>query len=162
MTSYAEFAASAPVGIIELRCLEITHPLITAPLRLVHDYQDWTVTLETSEVVTFKAAQFRTAPPKIGDNGQIERTLQIDNTDGSIMSELLPIASSLTPITCVFRIYLSDDLSAPQFVAPEVTTIRTISLQGGTLTANTQTDDVINRKFPRRIYTADNTPGLNR
>lgn len=162
MTDYNRFLASAPAGIIELRCLEISHPLFAAPLRLVHDYQDWTVTLETSETVTFKAAQFRTTPPTITDNGQIERGLQIDNTTGDVVNLLLPVVASTTPVTCTFRTYLSDDVTAPVFDTPEVTNLHNIQLSKGTLTASAQSSDVINRRFPRRIYTRVNTPGLNR
>lgn len=162
MTTYKEFAASAPVGVIELRCLEISHPLITTPLRIVHDYQDWEVTLETSEVVTFMAGQFRTKPPSISDNGQIERGLQIDSVTGEIIGILLPIVTSEIPVTCTFRIYLSDDLSAPQFDPPEITNLRNIQINKGVLSATAQSADVINKRFPTRIYTRVNTPGLNR
>lgn len=162
MTSYNEFAASAPVGIIELRCLEISHPLFDAPLRLVHDYQDWTVTLETGDTAVFRAAQFRTTPPKISDNGQIERGLQIDNTSGEVVNVLLPVVTSDTPVVCTFRTYLSDDVSAPQFDPPEITNLRNIQIDKTTLSATAQSSDVVNRKFPRRLYTRVNTPGLNR
>ena len=82
--------------------------------------------------------------------------------DGDLVNEVLAIATSQEPLVCVFRVYLSDDLSTPQFNPPERTVLRNISISKGTLTATAQSSDVINRKFPRRVYTVDNTPGLKR
>lgn len=162
--SYNRFAASAPLGVIELRCLEISHPdpAFGEPLRLVHDFRDWEVTLENNTEVTFTAAQFRTTPPAIDESGRITRSLKIDNVDGAIFNALKTVADSLDPVTCTMRIYLSNDISAPQFLPPERTILRGITLSGGTLSAEALSIDVVNKRFPTRMYTTDNTPGLRR
>src|SRR3546814_2378239 len=54
--------------------MELNHSSFDEPFRVVCDWQDWTVTLETDEEATFKAGQFRTARPKQDDSGRIERS----------------------------------------------------------------------------------------
>src|SRR3546814_2383892 len=94
-------------------------------------WQDWTVTLETDEEATFKAGQFRTARPKQDDSGRIERPLRIDAADPSIVRKLLALTAMQETVQCTFRIYLSDDLTAP-VLAPEITSLGGFSYAGTT------------------------------
>lgn len=162
-TTYPEHLASAPLGVLEYRCLEIAHPLFDAPLLIyTPGHDDLTVTLETGAVATFKACPFRTAPPARDDSGRISRGLQIDASDGSLMRALLPAAQSLDPITATLRVYLSDDLSAPQFDPPEVLSLTNISIDKKQISAQAENEDIINKRFPTALYTTENTPGLKR
>ncbi|HEY9544769.1 MAG TPA: DUF1833 family protein [Solimonas sp.] len=161
MTNHPRYAASAPTGIIELRCMELNHSSFDEPFRVVCDWQDWTVTLETDEEATFKAGQFRTARPKQDDSGRIERPLRIDAADPSIVRKLLALTAMQETVQCTFRIYLSDDLTAP-VLAPEITSLGGFSYAGTTLTASARSPDLVNRKFGRKLYTTANTPGLYR
>src|SRR3546814_19508253 len=98
--------------------MELNHSSFDEPFRVVCDWQDWTVTLETDEEATFKAGQFRTARPKQDDSGRIERPLRIAAADPSIVRKLLALTAMQETVQCTFRIYLSEDLTAP-VLAPE-------------------------------------------
>lgn len=159
----ANFNASAPVGVYEITCLEITHETFDAPLRIYHPgYDPLTVTTEAMESQTYQACAFDTTPPSSDDSGRISRSLTIDGVDGSLIKALVPASQSEEPITATVRTYLSNDLTAPQFLRPEVLTLTNISVSKTTITATAENEDVINRRFPRVIYTTDNTPGLKR
>src|SRR3546814_8561221 len=93
MTNHPRYAASAPTGIIELRCMELNHSSFYEPFRVVCYWQDWTVTLETAEEATFKAGQFRTARPTQGDSGRIERPWRIDAGAPSLGRKLLALTA---------------------------------------------------------------------
>lgn len=161
--SYAEYAASAPVGVLELHCLELSHPDWPTPLRLVRDYQDWTVTLEDGVTeATFSAAAFDTGRPSVDDSGVISRSLRIDAVGGAVLPALLAVAASDEPVQCTFRVYLSNDLSAPQFDPPEVTDIRGVQINAREVVATATTEDLANTPWPNRRTTTDNTPGLRR
>lgn len=157
------FYASAPVGVIELRLLEIAHSTFAAPLRLyTPGYDDLTVTLENSSTATFKACAFRTTRPAADDSGRVSRSLQIDGVDGSINADLMKAVQSDVPIVCTVRVYLSTDLSAPQFNPPEVLSLSGITISKTQISATAENEDVLNKRFPNSIYTTDNTPGLKR
>lgn len=161
--SYAEYAASAPVGVLELRCLEISHAEFEAPLRIyTPGYEDLAVTLETGATAVFKPVAFRTSMPTPDESGRISRSLEIDAVDGSLRRVLLAASQSDAPILASFRIYLSSDLSGPQFDPPEVLSLSRISLSKRRISARAENEDVINRRFPAAIYTTQNTPGLRR
>jgi hypothetical protein len=162
-TQFAEFAAgNTSAEIIELRCLELNHPSFDAPIRLVQDYQPRTVKLETGEIVEFMAGNFKTTPPSKDDNGRIERRLEIDNIGNVFFKPIFNLRDSSIPIACIFRSYLSDDLTAPLFVPPEKTTLSEISLTKTLLSARASSADVVNKPFPSKRYTTENTPGLKR
>lgn len=161
--SIAEHRASAPVGWLEYRCLEIDHPTFDAPLRIyTPGHDDLVVTLEDSSSATFKPVAFLTTPPASDDSGRISRGLQIDGVDGALMRALLPASQSDDPITATMRIYLSTDLTGPQFDPPEVLSLTSIGINKTQVSAQAENEDVINKKFPNAIYTTDNTPGLRR
>src|SRR3546814_9415637 len=113
MTNHPRYAASAPTGIIELRCMELNHSSFDAPFRVVCDWQDWTVTLETDAEATFKAGPFRTARPQQDDSGRLARTLRIEAADTSIVRTLLALTAMQETVHSTFRSYPSDDLTAP-------------------------------------------------
>src|SRR3546814_11559060 len=108
MTNHPRYAASAPTGIIELRCMELNHSSFDEPFRVVCDWQDWTVTLETDEEATFKAGQFRTARPKQDDSGRTDRTWRIDAADPSFVRKLLALTATRETDRFLSRLYLSD------------------------------------------------------
>ena len=163
MTDIAQYRASAPVGVLEYRCLEIDHPTFDAPLRIyTPGYEPLLVTLEGGGAATFTPVAFRTSPPASDDSGRISRGLQIDGVDGSLMRALLPASQSDDPITATMRIYLSTNLSRPQFDPPEVLSLTNININKLQVSAQAENEDVINKRFPSAIHTTDNTPGLRR
>jgi hypothetical protein len=162
----AEAYASAPPTVVVLHTLELWHPTWAAAIRLVQDFANLTATLEddapvnAGEAVLFTGCPFRFALPQVGE-GRQELSIQIDNV-AQLLMPLLEAAdlTSTDAIKATYRPYLSTDTSAPH-MAP-VLTLDVVRVSADTMqvTCVCAHADFLNRRFPRRIYTVEEFPGI--
>ena len=160
MTESAQFYASAPAGIAHISTLEITHSSFRA-IRTCSGFVDQAATLETGEVVTFKASALDVSLPARDATGQQNLQFAIENVTGQAQNAILAVIDSddPEPVTVIYRMYLSSDLSEPAepplrmvLVAPE--------FKGATMQVVCSYLDIINMAWPRDRYTTDFAPGL--
>jgi hypothetical protein len=146
--------------------MELWHPSWAAAIRLVADFADLTATLEddapvdTGAAVLFTACPFRFTLPQVGE-GRQELQIQIDNV-AQLLMPLLEAAdlASETPIKATYRPYLSTDTTAPQMSPVLTLDVTRISADAMQVTCTCAHADFLNRRFPRRIYTVEEFPGL--
>lgn len=161
-----EAYAAAPNDTVAYHTLEIYHPSFTTPIRVVRDFVDLTATLEStaprdaSQAVLFVGYAFDIVPPEVSTTGVPQLQITIDNVSRDIMSNLESAVTTSTPITVIYRMFISTDLSAPQNNPPMTLTIVSISADVFKITATATFGDLVNKKFPSQSYTIETFPGL--
>ena len=128
-----EAYASAPANVIIYHTLEINHPAFSQPIRVVRDTVDLTATLEASAphnpstAVTFVGYPFDIVPPEVNASGVPQCVIEIDNVSREILANVEAAMASTSLITCIYRQFISTDLSSPQNNPPLALTIFAIS-----------------------------------
>lgn len=117
MPDYAAFFLNSRTSVAYLETLEISHPNFTQTHRIVSNAADGvTVTLETGARAAFVFLPVRVRPTGSGDD--LDQIIRVDLGDlGEIIpAELDAVAAaegfSVKP-TVLYRVYRSDDLTAP-------------------------------------------------
>lgn len=157
MTVLNEFYRSrfnvAPINTIELSSEGLE------PLRLCDGFKDRVLTLETGETVAFQASGMDVSIPERSNKGTERLGFAIDNIYGEAQRFIDAAISAQQPIFVTYRLYLSDDTSAPadeplvlNLVNAELTR-RSVQVEAGLF-------DLLNASFPRRRYTAQFSPGI--
>lgn len=161
-----EAYASAPNTSVAYHTLEIYHPSFTTPIRVVRDFVDLSATLEATaprdggQTVQFIGYAFDIVPPEVSSTGVPTLQITIDNVARDIMAGLEAAVTTSTPITVIYRMFLSTDLSAPQNNPPMTLTIISISADVFKVTATATFGDLVNKRFPSQLYTIERFPGL--
>lgn len=161
-----EAYASAPSNTIIYHTLELNHPAFVTPIRVVRDYVDLTATLEAtapvnpSTAVTFQAFNFDFTKPEVSAAGVPQISISIDNVSTLIIENIELSMTTMDLITAIYREYVSTDLSGPQNDPPIHMNMITINADIFHITATAGFTDLINRRFPSTMYTADAYPGL--
>lgn len=161
-----EAYASAPNTDVAYHTLEIYHPSFTTPIRVVRDFVDLSAKLEASAprdastYVTFVGYAFDIVLPEVSTTGVPTLQITIDNVARDIMSGLEQAITTSTPITVIYRMFLSSDLTAPQNNPPMTLTIISISADVFKVTATATFGDLVNKKFPSQVYNIETFPGL--
>ena len=161
-----EAYASAPAGVIIHHTLELRHPTMTAPIRIVRDHHSLTAFLESTAPanpgaeVTFVAYAFDFLKPEVGPDGVPRMSITIDNVSRLITAAIENALTSTEPITATYREYISTDLSGPQNDPPIHMEILSVTCDVFRVTAQAGFPDLLNRKFPTLEYTAEEFPGL--
>jgi hypothetical protein len=161
-----EAYATAPPSAVVLHTMELWHPTWEAALRLVADFADLTATLEDDapvnggEEVLFTGCPFSFTLPQVGE-GRQELSIQFDNV-AQLLMPLLEAAdlTSETPIRATYRPYLSSATDAPQMSPVLTLDVIRISADVMQVTCVCAHADHLNRKFPRRLYTVEEFPGV--
>lgn len=133
----AEAAAAAPVTRVMLTCLELSHPSLPAPIRLVADTDDVTVTheagapIDPSSTATYLAAPITVGVPEQSPGaGSPEIQVTIGHVNGQVRLALEASRATRTPWTIVERQYASDDLTGPAVLPPLSLYVTSVDLQG--------------------------------
>lgn len=169
--AWEEAEASVPPTILVYHTLELQHPAFTdgvtpfAVRAVAGDYKDQTFTLEVGatlnggEAVLFKAIPFYSEMPEVSEG----KTPEIKITIDSVGEEIIPYLEAATQIRAdmisIYRQYRSDDLTAPCY-GPVEFLIKQVTLKSSTIEGVAKIDDLVNRKFPSRVYTLTEYPGL--
>lgn len=110
----------------------------------------------------FNAVEMQIVLPSRDDSGKSDMGIVWDGIQGEIATYLATASADGThPIKCYFTIYI---LSSQ---APQIAPFMEFNLTGITVTeeqvaATASRADVINKKFPSKVYRLDKFPGLRR
>lgn len=160
--------ASAPAGVVIIETIEILHDSFAAPIRLTNQLEDVDVTLEATapedagQEVTFTAVPFALVLPRAGDGGIQTIDITISNLDQIASNYLETAIENPGAVTLIYRIYMSDDTSAPAEDPPTRLELVSAVADFQQLVAKAKNADNINRKFPNIIYNIYDHPGLAR
>ena len=162
-----EAYSSTPTDVVIFDTLEIRHPSFTQPIRVVSQYDDLVATLEPDapanggEAVTFLACMFQFREPRQSDSSALPTfDIVLDGVSREIAQELNAATGTLGVIDVTYRPYLSTDLTAPHMNPPLTAQIQRVQISLTRVTATVGFDDLTNRRFPGRVYTAEIAPGL--
>ncbi len=150
--------ASAPTGAVLIPTLEVLIPGAD-PIRVCNGYENQTVTLETSAVVTFEAGNLVMELPERNDTGKQTLKFGLWNVNGEAQEAVEQALESDSETLIVYREYDSRDLSAP------ASQPQTFTLVGGTFEQlDVQFEasyyDILNTAWPRERYNSLNAPGI--
>jgi len=162
-----EAYASAPVGQVIHRTLELWHPAFTVPIRVVRDYAPVDARIEAGAardpgaVVTFVAYAFDVVPPDQISSGVPQCVIEIDNVSREILAQIDLAMAGSDKITVIYRAYLSDALlTGPENDPPLEMTLVSLSATALRIRAVVGFTNLMNLAFPKLDYTTDAFPGL--
>jgi hypothetical protein len=155
-----EAYACAPSDVVTIDTIELTNPSGGDSLYLVQQRSSVTATLETGVTVEFDAVPFRFSLPAAGENGRQDLTLAIDNIDRRVSDFVNAAKSYSEPVRCIYRPYLSNDLTRPQMDPPLSLKLTSITATVVEVQARATFGDVLNMPFPSQLYTRARFPGL--
>lgn len=156
MTILDTVYASAPTDEVLIATLEI---LTAEPQRICSGFDDITVTLETSEQVTFLARGIDVALPTKDTSGNQSLTFAIDNVAGVAQAQIDAALEAGTKVLVVYRSYLASDLTAPAEPPLTMTLVGGV-MEGSRLEIQAAYYDLLNTAWPRDRYTVEFAPGL--
>jgi len=109
--------------------------------------------------VVFEPIPFYSELPEVSEGTTPTCKVIID----SVGDELIPYLEAATQVRAdmiaIFRQYRSDDLTIPCY-GPCQFLVKQVSLKGSTIEGVAKIDDLANRKFPSRVFTLSEYPGL--
>jgi hypothetical protein len=161
-----EAYASAPAGVVIYHTLELRHPSFSSPIRVVRDFNNLTATLEAtapenaSTAVLFTAFAFDFTKPEVSQVGVPQVTITMDNVDRAITANIEAALASTALVTCIYREFISTDLSVPQNNPPVSMTIMSVVADVFKVTAVAGFPSMMNRRFPTLAYSAEVFKGL--
>lgn len=143
-------ATSAPET--PLLLLEITHPDLDEPIRVVNDTQDL-----ICQGKRFVALGFRATLPDDQENQLPRARLSVDNV-GRELTKWLEISSGGLGAECRMLLVLR---SAPDLIEWDITmTLSNVSITPQEVTADLGFEDLLNRPAIPLTYRPDTAPGL--
>lgn len=116
--------------------------------------------LNGGEMVEFKAIPFESEPPEYAEGKTPESRVTVDNVARELIPHLEAAVSMRSDMICTYREYRSDDLTSPCF-GPVTFRMKRVSVKGVSVTGVARIDDLANRKFPNKVYTLTDYPGLS-
>lgn len=161
-----EAYASAPSDVIIYHTLEIWHSAFTNPIYVVRDHSALLATIEPTaarnagDEVTFIAFAFDIVPPDQDKSGVPQCVIEFDNVSREILANIDLAMGSTSPITVIYRAYLSDDLSGPENDPPLELQLMSITADPFRIRAVAGFGSLSNLRFPKLDYTAEVFPGL--
>lgn len=128
-------------------------------VHICQGYDDVEATLETAQTVTFTAGEFAAQLAKRAASGQQSLQFAIDANQSDAMAKVDQALADGAKVYIDYREFLLSDLSAP---ARPVETLNVInySYEDPQLIFTASFNDLTNKAWPRRRYTADFAPGL--
>ena len=170
--AWEEAEASNPPGIDIFHTLELLHPAfvddITGPfsVRCVNGTtEDQTFTLEAGAPidgglpVVFKAIPFEDELPEFAEGRTPTCKISVDNVGEEIVPYLENATAVRADLVAIYRQYRSDDSSGPCY-GPIQFVVKKVTLQHTRLVGQAQLKNLSNFKFPNKVFTYDEFPGL--
>lgn len=170
--AWEEAEASNPTGVDVFHTVELIHPEfidgITGPfsVRAVNGTpDDQTFTLEAGApldagvAVVFTAIPFSDDLPEFAEGQTPTCTLSIDGVGDEIEPYLEGVVSVRSDMIVIYRQYRSDDATEPCF-GPIQFVMKKITMKNGRLEGTCQLKNLSNFKFPLKVFTYDDFPGL--
>jgi hypothetical protein len=169
----AEAAAYATITDVILQTLELYHPVMASPIRVVVNTEPVAATLEGSaprnagEEVTFRASRVQVEIPEESDKSEAPTLIvHVSNVNRDIKDVLNDIAASDDPAIrdgrwqLIERLYVSSDLTAPHRMPVQKLTAIRVQLQGDSAAFTATYTDSANLAIPAITFTPESYPGL--
>lgn len=173
----AEAYASAPLDDVILPTLELRHPNLVEPIRIVADLGEiigeaddqpvfgHMLTLEADAPINpgasvkFIACGFDFSLPS-QQEGQIPTVqIAVDNVAYLISPQLDTLIGTRAKLEVIYREYLASDPATPQFILSGLS-MTNVSSDLNQLTGTASFADLVNRNFPGKVYRPSEYPGL--
>ena len=147
-------------GDVILHTIELTSDAWGAdPIVLVRDYQDHEITTEDGRVLTAKASGMDVALPKRDASGAQNIRFALDGVRPEATRLLRQAQESQARVSLTYRCCLYSDLSEPS-EQPYYFIVRSFSAQADTVDVTAGLFDLIDMRWPRKLYNSINTPCL--
>ncbi len=161
MNSTLKTAYKTPKGgEVVLDTLELHHSTFNPKtIYRVRGYEDFETTLEGEKVV-FKAWSLTFSHPPQSTQSPPQVTIEIDNVNRMLLTQIEKTCSSPHKITGVYRAYLNTAPTAPK--ASHSFVIESIETDLSKITLRASFLNIENKPFPTKIYTLSTFPGLAR
>lgn len=153
-----EAYALAPSEVTYFHTLELYHERMSEPLYLVQGFQHQELTLETEEVVVFRATAFNFTLPATDEGGLQELTLSIDNVENQVSDFCEEAMLFPSAVQIKYRPYLSTDKTAPQMDPPLRLFLLNIKISEAQISGRAVPVDFLNLKFPTEKYNSNRFP----
>jgi hypothetical protein len=170
--AWEEANASVPASVRVYFTLELQHPgfvdeaMSPIPIRCVTGmFEDMQFGIEegavfnAGEMATFTAIPFYADFPEFAEGKVPETRITVDNVSRELVPHIERAIQVRADLIAIYREYRSDDLSAPCF-GPVEFTVRNITMSGTRIDGMASIDNLANKKFPTRVYTTREYPGL--
>lgn len=170
--AWEEAEASNPPTVKVYNTLELIHPAfvdtVLGPFSVravtgVHD--DMTFKLEagaplnSGESVVFKAINFYSQVPEFSEGQTPSCDVVVDNVGEEIIPYLENVVGTRANLTSIWRQYRSDNLDEPCF-GPVTFQLKKVKATMTRLQGTAMLDNLSNRKFPNKLFTFEEYPGL--
>ena len=175
----AEAYASAPLDDVPLSTLELRHPSLVKPIRIVADLGEILddndgdiifghklkleadAAMNPGEVVEFIACGFGFNLPDQQEGQLPSVQVTVDNVAYLITPQLDDLIGIRAALEITYREYLASDPDTPQFILNGLT-MTNIGSNLTQLTGTASFADLVNRNFPGKVYRPMEYPGLVR
>jgi hypothetical protein len=170
--AWEEAEASNPTGVVTFHTIELIHPEFvdddTGPfsIRAVNGTPDpQTFTLEAGaplnggQAVVFSPIAFSDDLPEFAEGQAPSCQLAVDGVGDEISPYLENVVSVRADLICIYRQYRSDDLTEPCY-GPIQFVVKKVTLKQARLEGTAQLKNLSNLKFPNKVFTYDEFPGL--
>jgi hypothetical protein len=170
--AWEEAEASVPASVLVYFTLELQHPGFVdemenpIPIRVVTGVaEDMQFGIEDGavfnpgEMATFTAIPFYADFPEFAEGKVPETRVVVDNVSRELVPHIEAALSVRADLIAIYREYRSDDLTEPCF-GPVEFVVRRITMTGTRIEGMASIDNLANKKFPTRVYTTKEYPGL--
>jgi hypothetical protein len=169
--AWEEAQASVPQDVEVFYTLELRHPAfleneVEVAVRVVAETPDDQLfriedgaPLNGGEMAKFLAVPFHSERPEMAEGQMPESRVTVDNVNRELVPKVEEAVKVRADLICVYREYRSDDRDEPCY-GPVEFVMRKVSVKGTSITGVAQLDDLANSKFPRRVYSVSQFPGL--
>jgi hypothetical protein len=111
----------------------------------------------------FEAVPFKVVLPANDHGGNQDLSVTLANIGRDLVDPLeRAITKPQEAIKCTYRVYIDQANTAPQNTPPLVLTIANVQVTQDTVSATATRADVLNKRFPSKLYRYDDFPGLRR
>lgn len=155
-----EAYATAQSDVLYLDTIEIVHPDVDAPIRLIADRVGRELVLEDDSLAFFQPCGFRFVLPAAGNNGVQELTIAIDNVDRRASDFVKQVSGSKEPVTVTYRPFLLDGEPTLAMNPPLILFLTDVVITATEVTGRATFADILNRDFLSVNYSRRNFPGL--
>lgn len=169
--AWEEAEASNPPGIDIYHTLELLHPAfveasVPFSVRCVSgtgETKDFTLEagapLNGGEIVTFDPIPFKDELPEFAEGQTPTCKVSVDSVGEELIPYLEAATQTRADLTAIYRQYRSDDTTEPCY-GPVQFVVKKVTLVGTRLEGQAQLKNLSNLKFPNKVFTLDEFPGL--
>lgn len=151
---YSEGGSEVILHTVEIQCDSWLEPIT-----LVRDYIDHEIMTEDKRRLTAKASGMNVALPKRDNRGAQKLTFAIDGVRYESTVLIRDAIAAQQEIRLIYRVYTSDDLSAPA-KRPYHFYVHTIKSQAERVELTAGLFDFIDMRWPRQVFDSENAPCL--